>query len=560
MLESVRTLFRRVALLALVASVSLTAVPVGAFAVEPPVASERIIGKVAFNGGFAEDAEVSAVAFSYDSVLKSWDAVAASDVTSAGAYALDLPAAGTFRVGFFDAGLVYADRYYAAASKVESGTDIAVAAGAVVEGVDDTMTALPEYLIEGKVAFVGESAPADGVGVTVYSYNTTDGALSLVTRRTKADGTYRIHLPAPDPANGYTGTYRVGFTDFDDVFAPTFFDNAGTVEAATDIAVATAGTVASNVDATLTAQASSRISAANIYNLSVELSSRYEDGSGVPVVLANGASWRDLAVAGPLSHGLGGPLLATDKTAAPQVVLDEITRLGATQVVIVGGPAVVSIEQEYQLREMGIGVVRRIYGNDAFTTATQVANEMVNSGISDAGQLEVAIMPYETPDPSIAAAAVAISGDMPVLFTKKSSLPKATSRFLARVAPTRSLLLGGTTYISSAVAARIPARQQFSGTPAAVGTKFAAFAIPAYGLSNRTVGLVSADKPAEAFVVGTYLASKRITAVSTKAAVLDPTTKSYLVAQKAVVARVLAIGTSTAFKTATYSAAFDAVK
>lgn len=561
MLESVRTLLRRATLLALVASVSLTVVPAGAFAVEVPVASEQITGKVAFNGGYAEDADVSAVAFSYDSTAKGWDAVAASDVATSGAYTLDLPAAGTYRVGFFDAGLVYADRYFAAASKVESGTDIVVASGKVAAGINDTMTALPEYIISGKVAFVGETPPADGVGVTVYSYN-GDTANSLVTRRTKADGTYRIHLPAPDPANGYTGLYRIGFTDFDDVFSPAFYRNASTVASATELTVNTPGTVVPNVNATLIAQGSSRIADTDIYNLGIKLSrERFEDGSGVPVVIAAASSWRDLAVAGPLSHGLGGTLLPTGSSTMSQRILDEIARLGSSEVIIVGGPRSVTLNQEYQLREAGVSVVRRVYGNDAFSTAAQVANEMVNSGIAGDGELQVAVLPFETPAPSVAAGAVFDANDTPVLFTKRYVLPTATAGFIARQAPARTLLVGGSSYISSTVASKIPARLQFSATtPAGVGAKIADFGIVNYDLSSRLVGLVSADKPAEAFVADTYLASKRVTAVSTKAALLDAATKSYLVAHKAVLARVIAVGTPAAFAPSTTAAAFAAIK
>jgi energy-coupling factor transporter ATP-binding protein EcfA2 len=215
---------------------------------------------------------------------------------------------------------------------------------------------------------------------------------------------------------------------------------------------------------------------------------------------------------------------------------------------------------QYLIDGVDVSVVRRLYGNDAFTTATQVANEMVNSGIAEAGDLEVAVIPFETAAPSIAAVAVMDANDIPVLFTKKNSLPAATSRFLSRRVPTRAIVVGGSGYISNAIVAKIPAHEQFAATsPAGVGTKIAAFGISTYALSDRIVGLVSADKPEEAFVADTYLASKRITAVSTKASSLDPVTKAYLVSQKSVIARVLAIGTPAAFKSATTAAAFAAV-
>jgi hypothetical protein len=356
----------------------LTAFP--AFGVTPDH-EEKICGTVTLPGPYAQDAEVSAVAF--QNLGGTWTAVAGEAVNEDGTYCVVLPEPGTYRIGFFDAALVYADTYYLNASSVSVATDIVVSDGSTVNGINQTLTQNPVNVIQGRVNFVG--APGTRVGVEVYRQETIEGELlwtTVHTRMTAEDGTYRIHTPG-------AGTYRIGFIDFDDIFGHVFYTNAGSVEDAHDVVV-TAGTPVSGIDVTMTAQPSTRIFGPNRFATAAAISQRtFEDGFGGTVVLVSGQSAPDGLSSAVLAYALEGPTLLTTNSYIPDVTMEEIRRLSPGEVVIVGGTGVVSLSQEFALRRAGVPIVRRLAGSDRYGTAVEVAREIANRGLYGGGELDV---------------------------------------------------------------------------------------------------------------------------------------------------------------------------
>jgi putative cell wall-binding protein len=85
-----------------------------------------------------------------------------------------------------------------------------------------------------------------------------------------------------------------------------------------------------------------RLSGPNRYDTAVEISREAFSGGSTRVYVATGLNFPD-AVAGAASAGWrGAPVLLVPGTSLPASVSAEITRLGANQVFILGGPAVVS--------------------------------------------------------------------------------------------------------------------------------------------------------------------------------------------------------------------------
>jgi putative cell wall-binding protein len=79
-----------------------------------------------------------------------------------------------------------------------------------------------------------------------------------------------------------------------------------------------------------------RLAGLDRYATSVAMSSVFEPG--VPVLyLASGADFADGLAAGPVAAFTDGPLLLTQPTCVPQVVLDEIERLRPERIVLGGG-------------------------------------------------------------------------------------------------------------------------------------------------------------------------------------------------------------------------------
>lgn len=85
-----------------------------------------------------------------------------------------------------------------------------------------------------------------------------------------------------------------------------------------------------------------RVSGDDRYRTSVALSKRtYPDGAPV-AFLATGANFPDGLAAGPAAGVKGGPVLLTRSTCIPTAVAEEITRLGAEQVFVIGGAGAIT--------------------------------------------------------------------------------------------------------------------------------------------------------------------------------------------------------------------------
>ncbi|MBS5450048.1 MAG: leucine-rich repeat protein [Coriobacteriia bacterium] len=91
----------------------------------------------------------------------------------------------------------------------------------------------------------------------------------------------------------------------------------------------------------------------------------------------------DVYVASALAGALGGPVLQTDAGELTQAAADEIDRIGALNVVIVGGTSAVSSEVEQAAGELyNVEKVYRIAGSDAPDTASRVVSLAPTLGVT----------------------------------------------------------------------------------------------------------------------------------------------------------------------------------
>ena len=95
----------------------------------------------------------------------------------------------------------------------------------------------------------------------------------------------------------------------------------------------------------------SRISGNNRYATAVEVSKKaFPKGAPVAYVVS-GAQFADALSVGPLA-GTQGPILLTERDSLPPVTVKELQRLKPKEIVIVGGPAAVSVAVENQLKKL----------------------------------------------------------------------------------------------------------------------------------------------------------------------------------------------------------------
>ena len=119
-----------------------------------------------------------------------------------------------------------------------------------------------------------------------------------------------------------------------------------------------------------------RLAGSNRYKTAVEISkANYEKAK--TVVLAYGLNYADALAGGPLAAELEAPILLTETIKLPDVTLAEIKRLGATNVIILGGTGVISESVEKSLKSIsGDMKVERIAGKNRYETSALIAKRV----------------------------------------------------------------------------------------------------------------------------------------------------------------------------------------
>lgn len=197
--------------------------------------------------------------------------------------------------------------------------------------------------------------------------------------------------------------------------------------------------------AAFTTGAVQRNSGADRYETALA-TSRRAFASASTVFLASGLNFPDALGGAAAAARANGPLLLVpDGPTLPSPVAAEITRLGATKVVMLGGPGVVAPQVERTLHTL-VGVVDRYAGSDRFGTAG-VAGEVAFASATTA----VIATGLDYPD-ALAGGALAGRKQAPLFLVDGGCVPAYVLTSLQRLGVGSVLILGGTGAVSSSVA------------------------------------------------------------------------------------------------------------
>ncbi len=119
------------------------------------------------------------------------------------------------------------------------------------------------------------------------------------------------------------------------------------------------------------------------YKTAAAVSSEYFSTGADDVVLCTGEDFPDALSAAPWARFLKAPVLLTRRTAVPSAVMDEIERLGAKNVWIIGGESAVSSSVQTQLETAGLHVDRQLQGTDRYATSAKVAMFLYDALMAD---------------------------------------------------------------------------------------------------------------------------------------------------------------------------------
>lgn len=160
------------------------------------------------------------------------------------------------------------------------------------------------------------------------------------------------------------------------------------------------------------------------------------------VILASGENYPDALAGAALAGHRGIPLLLTRHGALDKVTLDQLRRLSAREVVVLGGSVTVSDKVVETARATTTSrSARRLAGKDRYQTAALVAEEFP-AGVSPA----YVASGQTFPDALVGSAAAARRG-VPLVLTPNATIHPSSRRALEHHQPAAMYVLGGSSAI-----------------------------------------------------------------------------------------------------------------
>ena len=257
-----------------------------------------------------------------------------------------------------------------------------------------------------------------------------------------------------------------------------------------------------------------------------------QDGwkSAETVILVNDSAIPDALTATPLAYAKNAPILLTGKDGLSKETADEIKRLGAKDVIMIGGDAVLTSKVEEGLKALKLKV-DRIKGSTREETALAIAKRL--DGIKDVSEIAVVNGVTGLADAVSVAAAAAEKG-MPILLANPKSGLTLVEKFIKDESIKSSFIIGGDKAVSNEIAKNLPGKQRIEGanrneTNAKVIEKFYAdreldnLYVAKDGMENSghlidalAVGSLAAKNGAPVLIASKKLNEKQINVINTK--------------------------------------------
>jgi putative cell wall-binding protein len=174
------------------------------------------------------------------------------------------------------------------------------------------------------------------------------------------------------------------------------------------------------------------------------------------VILVSGENFPDALVAVSLARKYGAPILLSQLNCLPEVTKQMLLDLKAENVILIGGPGVLSDQLCAELHNMGIHT-SRLAGQDRYETSIAVAKQF--SGIS-----EVAIATGEVFGVALSLSFIAASKNIPVILVPKNSINSVTQAFIKNSKLFKTYVIGNAVIISDNVAQQFANPERISGS------------------------------------------------------------------------------------------------
>jgi len=290
-----------------------------------------------------------------------------------------------------------------------------------------------------------------------------------------------------------------------------------------------------------------RIAGADRYDTSVKISQQTFDSAPV-VVIANGRAYADALAASALAGSVDGPVLLTTQNALHTGVRDEIGRLGATKVYVIGGTGVISdsvLAELEKLPGLQIGnAVERVAGVNRYETAARIG-EKVKALRGPSFDGRVIVVNGRRYADAVVASGLGYRKKLPILLVSESKVPTATQAAIASVGPSKALVVGGTGVVPDQVAGNmgIPwARVAGGADRYGTAIELADYVVASEGFSWSKPTVASGTSLVDALSGGPFAGRNAGPTLFVKQTVVPSTVTSVLSSKKSLIADCYILG------------------
>ncbi len=196
----------------------------------------------------------------------------------------------------------------------------------------------------------------------------------------------------------------------------------------------------------------------NRYDTSVKISKEGWDNVD-NVVLINSSSISDALSATPFAKAKNAPILLTQNNNLNQLTENEINRLGAKNIYIIGGFNSVDASIEKYLKDKGLNIIR-ISGNDRYDTSIKLAKELNKE--NKLSKLVLVNGEKGLVD-AVSMGAVSAKEKMPILLINETDDMKAIEELIDNKDISKSYVVGGDSLFNKDIGDKLPYVIRISG-------------------------------------------------------------------------------------------------
>lgn len=198
----------------------------------------------------------------------------------------------------------------------------------------------------------------------------------------------------------------------------------------------------------------SRLAGPDRYRTAVQISQAGWKTSKYAIIV-RGSDFADALCAVPLAQKYNCPILFSNYDLTNSATLDELDRLEAENILIVGGYGAISDNAEKELDSIDIDNIERIFGADRYETSVEIAKRL--------GSKDVALVTGNDYSDALSISSIASIKGLAILLCPQNNIPDSVKNHLDNYKIEHTYIIGGTGAISKSIEKQVPAPTRING-------------------------------------------------------------------------------------------------